>query len=112
LASNPSPLTAEQKAKMFKKVGMPTFAASALSSPPGPVAASPASPQTGTSIMATSAQVASASNVGAAPIINNNYYSSGGGQQNGTPTPNSVATGINMNDAGLAAFNELKLRTS
>jgi hypothetical protein len=106
-----APLTAEQKAKMFKKVGMPAFAASALSSPPGPVAASPASPQTGTSIMATSAQVASASNVGAAPSIVNNYYGSGGGKQSSGVNPNGVSAGIDMNAAGLGAFQELKLRS-
>jgi predicted chitinase len=110
-AGGASPLTADQKSKMFQKAGMPQLAAKTLSAP-GPLPAKSASPQTGTPIMATSAQVASASGVGAAPTIINNYYSSGGGQQNGTPTPNSVATGINMNDAGLSAFNELKLRTS
>ena len=69
-AGGASPLTADQKSKMFQKAGMPQLAAKTLSAP-GPVPAKSASPQTGTPIMATSAQVASASNSSAAPTIIN-----------------------------------------
>ena len=86
-------------AKMFASAGMPALAASS------------ASPNTGTPIMATSAQVASASGVGAAPTVINNYYGSGGGKQSSGVNPNGVSAGINMNDAGLGAFQELKLRS-
>jgi hypothetical protein len=75
------------------------------------IAASSASPQTGTPIMVTSAQVASAStaSAGAAPTIINNYY--GGGQQQGGVNGNGVVAGIDMNAAGLSAFQDLKIRT-
>lgn len=86
-------------AKMLASAGMPALAASS------------ASPQTGTSIMATSAQVASASGVGAAPTVINNYYGSGGGKQSSGVNPNGVSAGIDMNAAGLGAFQELKLRS-
>lgn len=102
------PLTAEQKSKMFQKAGMPQLAAKTLSAP-GPVPAKSASPQTGTPIMATSAQVASASNSSAAPTVINNYYGPGGGQQNGTPTPNSVSPGIGRAGTGLDMFNPLAI---
>jgi hypothetical protein len=102
-----TPLTAEQKAKMFQKSGMSAMSANTMTSAtpsPGPVAASPASPQTGTPIMATSAQVASASGVGAAPTVINNYYGSGGGQQSGRVNSNSVSVGINLSETGLSAL--------
>jgi len=86
-------------AKMLASAGMPALAASS------------ASPNTGTPIMATSAQVASASGVGAAPTIINNYYGSGGGKQSSGVNPNGVSAGIDMNAAGLGAFQELKLRS-
>ena len=70
-----------------------------------------ASANTGTEMMATSAQVASSNRGGGAPVIHQHYHGSGGGQQNGTPTPSNVATGIDFNAAGLGAFNELKFRT-
>jgi len=86
-------------AKMLASAKMPALAASS------------ASPQTGTQMMATSAQVASANRGGGgSPTVINNYYGPGGGQQNGTPTPNSVSAGIDMNAAGLGAFQEAKLR--
>jgi hypothetical protein len=79
-------------------------------STPSPIAAAPASPQTGTPIMATSAQVARAGSTASSPTIINNYYttsnSSGGGVNS-----NGVAAGIGMNDTGTAAFTELRLRT-
>jgi len=86
-------------AKMLASAGMPALAASS------------ASPNTGTPIMATSAQVASASGVGAAPTVINNYYGSGGGKQSSGVNPNGVSAGIDMNAAGLGAFQELKLRS-
>ena len=101
------PLTAEQKAKMFKKAGMPKVAAS-VSPTPGPVSATPSSPNTGNPLMATSAQVASNSS-GATTVVNNNYYSPAGGQQNGTPTPNSVSPGIGRAGTGLDMFNPLAI---
>lgn len=67
-------------------------------------------PNTGTPIMATSAQVARAGAATPTPTIINNYYttadSSGGGVN-----PNGVSAGIGMNDTGTAAFTELRLRT-
>ena len=65
---------------------------------------------TGTPIMATSAQVASGSST-AAPTVINNYYTGGGGQQ-ASVNPNGVGAGISMQDAGLGAFTDLKIRTS
>ena len=112
VASSPgSPLTAAQKAKMFQNAGMSALSANTLTSAtPGPVPASPVSPNTGTPIMATSAQVASASAApAAAPTVINNYY--GGGNNGGQMTPNAVAAGISMDSSGTAAFQELKLRS-
>ena len=67
-------------------------------------------PNTGTPIMATSAQVARAGAATPTPTIINNYYttadSSGGGVN-----PNGVSAGIGMSDTGTAAFTELRLRT-
>ncbi len=89
------------------------FNATAAASPPSapsPIAAAPAVPNTGTPIMATSAQVASASAApAAAPTVINNYY--GGGNNGGQMTPNAVAAGISMDSSGTAAFQELKLRS-
>ena len=91
----------------------PVASASPAATPPaspGPIAAAPASPNTGTPIMATSAQVASASSApAAAPTVINNYY--GGGQQQTGVNPNGVSAGIDMNATGLAAFQDLKIRT-
>ena len=91
----------------------PVASASPAATPPaspGPIAAAPASPNTGTPIMATSAQVASASSAPvAAPTVINNYY--GGGQQQNGVNPNGVSAGIDMNATGLAAFQDLKIRT-
>ena len=101
------PLTAEQKAKMFKKAGMPKMAAS-VSPTPGPVSATPSSPNTGNPLMVTSAKVASNSS-GATTVVNNNYYGSAGGQQNGAPTPNNVAFGIGTSGTGLDMFNPLAI---
>ena len=79
-------------AKMLSSAGMPALAASS------------ASPQTGTPIMATSAQVASASRGGGgSPTVINNYYGAGGGKQSGGVNPNGVSAGIDMNAAGLGA---------
>ena len=87
-------------AKMLASAGMPALAASS------------ASPQTGTPIMATSAQVASASRGGGgSPTVINNYYGAGGGKQSSGVNPNGVSAGIDMNAAGLGAFQELKLRS-
>jgi len=109
-----TPLTADQKSKMFQNSGMSAMSANTMTSAtpsPGPVAASPASPQTGTPIMATSAQVASSSmHGGGSPTVINNYYS-GGGQQSGGVNPNGVSAGIGMDQTGTAIFQELKIRT-
>lgn len=87
-------------AKMLSSAGMPALAASS------------ASPQTGTPIMATSAQVASASRGGGgSPTVINNYYGPGGGKQSSGVNPNGVSAGIDMNAAGLGAFQDLKIRS-
>ena len=79
-------------------------------SAPGPIAAVPAAPNTGTPIMATSAQVASASTApAAAPTIINNYY--GGGGEQGGVVPNGVSPGIGMQDSGTAVFQDLRIRS-
>ncbi len=98
-------------AQMLTAAGMPALAAGVTQPPsPGPVPASPASPNTGTPIMATSAQVASSSAAPAgAPTVINNYY--GGGQQQTGVNPNGVSAGIDMNAAGLSAFQDLRIRT-
>jgi hypothetical protein len=109
-----APLTAEQKSQMFQNAGMSALGANGITGAtpsPGPISAAPASPNTGTPIMATSAQVASASGVAAAPTVINNYYGSGGGKQSSGVNPNGVSAGIDMNAAGLGAFQELKLRS-
>jgi hypothetical protein len=108
-----APLTAEQKSKMFQNAGMSALGANSISgATPSPISAAPASPQTGTPIMATSAQVASASRGGGgSPTVINNYYGAGGGKQSSGVNPNGVSAGIDMNAAGLGAFQELKLRS-
>ena len=74
------------------------------------IAAAPASPNTGTPIMATSAQVATASAApAAAPTIINNYYGASGEQ--GGAVPNGVSPGIGMNDSGTAVFQDLRIRS-
>ena len=105
-----SPLSAEQKSQMFQNAGMPALSANTLTSAtPGPVPASPASPNTGTPIMATSAQVASASAApAAAPTVINNYY--GGGQQQNGVNPNGVSAAPGMSSTGTEVFQELKIR--
>jgi hypothetical protein len=109
-----APLSAEQKSKMFQNAGMSALSANSLTNTtPGPVPASPApgTANTGTPIMATSAQVASASAIpSAAPTIINNYYSGGGNQPTGV-NPNGVSAGIDMDAAGLSAFQDLKIRS-
>lgn len=104
-------LTAEQKSQMFQNSGMSALSANTMTgATPSPIAAAPASPNTGTPIMATSAQVASASAApAAAPTVINNYYS-GGGQQQGV-SPNGVSPGIGMNDSGTAVFQDLRIRS-
>ena len=91
----------------------PVASASPAATPqssPGPIAAAPVAPNTGTPIMATSAQVASASTApAAAPTIINNYYG-GGGEQGGT-VPNGVSPGIGMQDSGTAVFQDLRIRS-
>ena len=85
-------------------------AAATPPSAPGPIAAVPAAPNTGTPIMATSAQVASASTApAAAPTIINNYY--GGGGEQGGVVPNGVSPGIGMQDSGTAVFQDLRIRS-
>ena len=113
--ANPQqPLTAVQKAKMFQSAGMPALSANTLTGAiPGPVPASPApgTANSGTPIMATSAQVASASAIPTAtPTIINNYYGGGGNQPTGV-NPNGVSAGIDMDAAGLSAFQDLKIRS-
>ena len=109
-----TPLTAEQKAKIFQNSGMSAMSASTITgSTPGPVPASPApgTANSGTPIMATSAQVASASAIPTAtPTIVNNYYGGGGNQPTGV-NPNGVSAGIDMDAAGLSAFQDLKIRS-
>ena len=68
-------------------------------------------PNTGTPLMATSAQVASAYQVPSTstPTVVNNYYS-GGQQQNGV-NPNGVTPGIGMDQSGTAIFQDLRIRS-
>jgi hypothetical protein len=94
---------------MFQKAGMPAMSANTLTSP-GPISAAPASPQTGTPIMATSAQVASASMHGAGPTVINNYYGEGGGNKPTGVNPNGVTAGIGMEQTGTAFLQDLSLR--
>ena len=72
--------------------------------------ANAANPNTGNSMMATSAQVAMGTMApqGAAPTIINNYYT-GGGQQGGV-NPNGVTPGISMGDTGTSIFQDLRIR--
>ena len=112
----PPPLTAEQKAQMFQNAGLSALSANVLSSAsatpgptPGPISAAPAAPNTGTPIMATSAQVASASTApAAAPTVINNYY--GGGQQQNGVNPNGVSAAPGMSSTGTEVFQDLKIR--
>ena len=67
-------------------------------------------PNTGTPIMATSAQVARAGASTPTPTIINNYYTTADSSGRGV-NPNGVSAGIGMNDTGTAAFTELRLRT-
>ena len=69
-----------------------------------------ANPNTGTPMMATSAQVAMAGAApsGGAPTIINNYY--GGGGQQGGVNPNGVSAGIGMEQTGTAIFQDLRIR--
>ena len=109
-----APLSAEQKSKMLQNSGMPALSANALTNAtPGPVPATPApgSSNTGTGIMATSAQVAMAGSApAAAPTVINNYYGSGG-DQGGTPVPNGVSPGIGMDRTGTEMFQDLRIRS-
>lgn len=109
--ANATPGSPPSAAQMLTAAGMPALAEGVTQPPsPGPVPASPASPNTGTPIMATSAQVASSSAAPAgAPTVINNYY--GGGQQQTGVNPNGVSAGIDMNAAGLSAFQDLRIRT-
>jgi len=87
-------------AKMLTAAKMPALAASS------------ASPQTGTPLMASSQQVAMATfpTTGGAPTIVNNYYG-GGGNQDGTPVPNGVSAGIGMDRTGTEMFQDLRIRS-
>ena len=110
--ANATPGSPPSAAQMLTAAGMPALAAGASQPPsaPGPIAAAPSSPNTGTPIMATSAQVASASAApAAAPTIINNYY--GGGGEQGGAVPNGVSPGIGMNDSGTAVFQDLRIRS-
>ena len=109
-----SKFTGRSGAKAYKgameKYNAAMEAYNSQQSAPGPVAASPASANTGTPIMATSAQVARASASGGSPTVINNYYTTAGGS-GGQVTPNGVSAGIGMDQTGLSAFQELKLRS-
>lgn len=87
--------------------------ASVPQSTPGPVPASPAAPNTGTAMMATSQQVAMGTmgltTGGGSPTIINNYY--GGGGQQGGVNSNAVFPGIGMEQTGTTVFQELKMRS-
>ena len=75
------------------------------------IPASSATPNSGTPLMATSAQVAMAGSApAAAPTIINNYYGSGG-NQDGTPVPNGVSPGIGMDRTGTEMFQDLRIRS-
>lgn len=107
------PLTAAQKAKMFQSAGMPALSASTLAgaTPPGPVPATPAAANTGTPLMATSSQVASASmHGGSTGTIINNYYGGNGNQPMGV-NPNGVTAGIGMDGTGTSVFQDLRIRS-
>ena len=87
-------------------------AAAPASTQTAAIPASSATPNTGTPLMATSAQVAMATSApaGAAPTIINNYYGSGG-NQDGTPVPNGVSPGIGMDRTGTEMFQDLRIRS-
>ena len=81
------------------------------SSSPVPATPAPGSSNTGTGIMATSAQVAMAGSAQpAAPTVINNYYGSGG-DQGGSPVPNGVSPGIGMDRTGTEMFQDLRIRS-
>ena len=90
-------------------------AANAPKPPPStgfsPVAAAPAAANTGAPIMQTSAQVASAPIFQQPVTVINNNYNGVGGQQGGAVTPNNLNPGISMDNTGLAAFQQLRLRS-
>ena len=108
--ANATPGAPPSSAPASPSVASASPAAATPPSAPGPIAAVPASPNTGTPIMATSAQVASASTApAAAPTIINNYY--GGGGEQGGIVPNGVSPGIGMQDSGTAVFQDLRIRS-
>ena len=78
---------------------------------PAPPPATPAAANTGTQMMTTSAQVANGQVASAQPIVVNNYYTGAGGGQTAQMVPNSLDAGVSMDDMGLAAFQQLKLRS-
>ena len=78
---------------------------------PAPPPATPAAANTGTQMMTTSAQVANGQVASAQPIVINNYYTGVGGGQTAQMVPNSLNAGISMDSTGLAAFQQLRLRS-
>jgi hypothetical protein len=66
-------------------------------------------PNTGTPLMATSAQVASAS-TSASPTVINNYYTGGNGSGQQQVNPNGVSAAPGMSATGTEVFQELKIR--
>jgi hypothetical protein len=62
-------------------------------------------------MMTTSAQVANGQVASAQPIVVNNYYTAAGGGQTAQMVPNSLNAGISMDSTGLAAFQQLRLRS-
>ena len=85
---------------------------SASRSTPGSLQASAANANDGTTMMATSQQVAMGTmgltTGGGTPTIINNYY--GGGGQQGGVNSNAVFPGIGMEQTGTTVFQELKMR--
>ena len=78
-------------------------------SSPGSLQASAANPNTGTSMMATSQQVAMASASGGGATVINNYYTAAGGGAGGGVNGNNVGPGIGMESTGLPILSQLSL---
>ena len=96
---------------IFNRPGATPAGAPTPAAPPSAVPATPAAANTGTPMMTTSAQVANGQVASAQPIVVNNYYTGVGGGQTAQMVPNSLNAGISMDNTGLAAFQQLRLRS-
>ena len=108
-----SPGSSPAMSPIFNRPGAAAPAASvpALAAAASPTPATPAAANTGTTMMTTSAQVANGQVASAQPIVVNNYYTAAGGGQTAQMVPNSLNAGISMDNTGLTAFQQLRLRS-